>query len=389
MARVSARYPAVGFGQDFSLFAVWAILPLWAKLDADATPLELGALPVFGGLPYVVTAFFAGKFSDRVSRTKLARIGLALFAVFCALAWRITTVSQLFAISPLAGFANGLIWPALQAKMGDESGSHDLDRNLGLFSVSWCGGKSLGFFVSGVLYRSFGLDALPFLGLLSLAMVPVVPGPTPHPPSPRAPLVPHDAPSAPVRAAYLRAAWLANFASYGLGATLSYLYPDLVERKGWTSTEYALVTGTLFLSQTAAFYLFGRFSGWRYRWRAFVAWQCASALALLAVGLGAPVALAVPAAVLGGAGLGLAYAASIYYSVHTDVGRGARAGLHEAFTGASNFAVPLAGGALQSLTRWGTAPYALAAALVAASVALQIRILSGRGARKPSSADHA
>jgi CP family cyanate transporter-like MFS transporter len=378
MARVSARFPAVGFGQDFSLFAVWAILPLWAKLDADATPLELGALPVFGGLPYVVTAFFAGKFSDRVSRTKLARIGLALFSVFCVLAWRISTVSELFAISPLAGFANGLIWPALQAKMGDESGPHDLDRNLGLFSVSWCAGKSLGFFVSGALYRNFGLDALPFLGLISLLLVPVVPGPTPHsssPRAPRAPLVPHDAPPPLVRAAYLRAAWLANFASYGLGATLSFLYPDLVDRKGWTSTEYALVTGTLFLSQTAAFYLFGRFSGWRYRWRRFVAWQGASALALLVVGLGAPIALAVPAAVLGGAGLGLAYAASIYYSVHTDVGRGARAGLHEAFTGASNFVVPLAGGALQSAVGWGVAPYAFAAALVALSITLQIRLV--------------
>lgn len=375
MARVSARFPAVGFGQDFSLFAVWAILPLWAKLHANATPLELGALPVFGGLPYVVTAFFAGKFSDRVSRTTLARIGLALFAVFCFLAWRISTVGQLFAISPLAGLSNGLIWPALQAKMGDESGPHDLDRNLGLFSVSWCAGKSLGFFVSGALYRSLGLDALPFLGLISLAMVPVVPGPTRPSSSPRAPLVPHDAPSAPVRAAYLRAAWLANFASYGLGSTLSFLYPDLVDRKGWTSTHYALVTGTLFLSQTAAFYLFGRFSGWRYKWRAFVAWQGVSAVALLAVGLGAPLAVAVPAAILGGAGLGLAYAASIYYSVHTDVGRGARAGLHEAFTGASNFVIPLVGGALQSATGWGTAPYAFAAALVGVSVMLQVRLV--------------
>jgi len=375
MARISARYPAVAMGQDLSLFAVWAILPLWAKFKADAIPLELGALPVFGGLPYVVTAFFAGRFSDRVSRTKLARIGLALFALFCFLASRVTTIGQLFLVSPLAGFSNGLIWPALQAKMGDESGAHDLDRNLGLFSVSWCLGKAVGFFVSGFVQERYGLSALPWFGLLSLALVPVVPGPTPHPSAPRAPLVPHDAPPPRVRQAYLHAAWLANFASYGLGSTLSFLYPDLVNKKGWSGTEYALVTGTLFLSQAAAFFLFGRFSGWRYKWRAFVTWQAASAAALLAVGLGAPVWLAVPLAVLGGAGLGLAYAASIYYSVHTDVGRGARAGLHEAFTGASNFAIPLMGGGLQSLTRWGTAPYALSAALVAMSVALQVRLV--------------
>ncbi len=375
MARVSARFPVVGFGQDFALFAVWAILPLWAKLDAHATPLELGALPLFGGIPYVVSAYFAGRFSDRVSRTTLARIGLALFASFCFFASRITEVSHLFALSPLSGFANGLIWPALQAKMGDESGPHDLDRNLGLFSVSWCAGKSLGFFVSGALFHAFHLDALPALGLLSLALVPVVPRRSPPALSPRAPLIPHDAPTAPVRAAYLRAAWFANFASYGLGATFTFLYPDLVKRMGWGATHYALVTGTLFLSQTAAFFLFGRFSDWRYRWRAFVAWQAMSGGALLVVGLGAPLWAALPAAVLGGAGLGLAYAGSIYYSVHTDVARGARAGLHEAFTGASNFVVPLLGGALQSLSGWGVAPYAFAATLVAASVALQVALL--------------
>ncbi len=374
MARVSARFPIVGFGQDFSLFAVWAILPLWAKLDAKATPLELGALPLFGGIPYVVSAFFAGRLSDRVSRTTLARIGLALFALFCLLVSRITQVWHLFALSPLSGFANGLIWPALQAKMGDESGPHDLDRNLGLFSVSWCLGKALGFYLAGPL-KTLGLDALPAFGLVSLALVPVVPRRSAHPSAPRAPLIPHDAPSAPVRAAYLRAAWLANFASYGLGATFTFLYPDLVARKGWGATHYALVTGTLFLSQTAAFFLFGRFSGWRYRWKTFVAWQALSGASLLVVGLGAPLAAALPAAVLGGAGLGLAYAGSIYYSVHTDVDRGARAGLHEAFTGASNFVVPLLGGALQSLTGLGVAPYAFAAALVCASAAMQIRLL--------------
>lgn len=374
MARVSARFPVVGFGQDFALFTVWAILPLWAKLDAHATPLELGALPLFGGVPYVVTAFFAGRLSDRVSRTTLARIGLALFASFCFFVSRITAVWHLFALSPLSGFANGLIWPALQAKMGDVSGPDDLDRNLGLFSVSWCLGKALGFYLSGPL-KTLGLDTLPILGLVSLALVPVVPGPTPPPSSPRPPLIPHDGPRAPVRAAYLRAAWFANFASYGLGATFTFLYPDLVARKGWGPTHYALVTGTLFLSQTVAFFLFGRFSGWRYRWRAFVLWQAMSGAALLVVGFGAPLPAALPAAVLGGAGLGLAYAASIYYSVHTDVHRGARAGLHEAFTGASNFVVPLLAGALQSVTGLGVAPYAFAAALVGASVALQVRLL--------------
>ncbi len=371
MARVSPRFHAVAFGQDLSLFATWAVLPLWAERSVHATALELGALPLFGGVPYVVIALYAGGLSDRLSRTALARIGLVLFALFCLLAWQVRTMVHLFAIAPLAGLANGLIWPSLQAKMADESGPHDLDRNLGTFSLSWCLGKSLGFFLAGGLYDSHGLDPLLACALLSLLMAPLVPGPTKvAAASPRAPLVPHDAPPAPVRAAYLRAAWLANFATYGLGSTLNFLYPKIA-----SSRDYSLVTGTLFLSQTIAFWLFGIYSGWRYRWRAFVLWQALSALSMLVIGFGAPVAIAVPAAVLAGSGIGLAYAASIYYSVHTDVGRGKRAGLHEAFTGASNFLVPLAAGAFLSVTRWGPAPYALTLALAAAGILLQVRMV--------------
>jgi hypothetical protein len=49
------------------------------------------------------------------------------------------------------------------------------------------------------------------------------------------------------------------------------------------------------------------------------------------------------------------------------------------FTGASNFLVPLAGGALQSLTRWPAAPYVLAASIVAVALALQVRMVRRAG----------
>ncbi|MBI1851581.1 MAG: hypothetical protein HYR85_14665, partial [Planctomycetes bacterium] len=90
--RISWRYLVVAAGQDLSLFVVWSVIPLWAKIDAKASPLALGALPLSSGIAYTLASPLAGRLSDRVSRTTLARIGLLLYAVFCALASQANTI---------------------------------------------------------------------------------------------------------------------------------------------------------------------------------------------------------------------------------------------------------------------------------------------------------
>ncbi|MCC6740325.1 MAG: MFS transporter [Planctomycetia bacterium] len=376
MTRLSPRTLAAAFGQDFAQFLAWSVIPVWAKVAAGATPEQLGFLPVLSGVAYVVTSFVAGRLSDRVSRTTLARIGFVGFAAFCALAWKSTSIAWVFAVTPVGGVATALIWPGLQALVGDESAPENLEKNLGTFSLAWSAGKTLGFFVGGLAWAHLRLDTLLFCGLVSLVLVPLVPGRPAGHRAVAAPLVHHDGPPHAVRAAYLTAAWVANFASYGLGATLNFLYADRVIELGRPATDFNAVLAALFLAQTFAFWFFGRFSRWRYRPGAFLAWQVAGAGALAVIGWGAPLPAALAAAVAAGMGLGLAYAASIYYSVHSDEDRGARAGIHEAVIGASNFRIPMAAGALQHRTGLPPAGYLFAAALVLAAIAAQAVLLS-------------
>ncbi|MEK7470150.1 MAG: MFS transporter [Planctomycetota bacterium] len=376
MSRLSPRTLAVALGQDLSLFVAWSVIPVWAMVKAQATPAELGFLPVVGGLAYVVTSWAAGRLSDRVSRTTLARIGLVGFAVFCLLAWRAKTLSWIYIVSPIGGFSNALIWPGLQALVGDESAPEDLEKNLGTFSLSWSIGKTLGFFVGGYAWHHLGLHALAACGILSFALAFIVPGRPARHRAVAAPLVAHDGPPAAVRAAYLKAAWLANFAAYGLGATLNFLYEERVVSLGRPTSHYNNVLAALFLSQTFAFWYFGRFSGWRYRPGVFLAWQTAGAAALAVIGWGAPLPVALAAAAAAGMSLGVAYSASIYYSVHSDEKRGERAGIHEAVIGASNFAIPMAAGFLQHRTGFAPAGYLFAAGLVLAAIGAQGVILA-------------
>ncbi|MCE9582331.1 MAG: MFS transporter [Planctomycetes bacterium] len=385
MPRLSPRTLAVAFGQDFSLFVAWGVIPVWAKEVMHATPAQMGMLPVAGGLAYVVASWASGRLSDRVSRTTLARIGLFGFAAFCLLAWRSRSIGWVYAVSPVGGFANALIWPGLQALVGDESAPEELEKNLGTFSLSWSAGKTLGFFLGGVAWLTFHLDTLVGCAIVSAAMIPLVPSRPAGHRAVAAPLVAHGGPPPALKSAYLKAAWLANFASYGLGATLNYLYEDRVHSLGRSSSDFFNVLAALFLSQTVAFWAFGRFSGWRYRPYAFLAWQLAGAGALAVIGWGVALPFALAAAVAAGASLGLAYAASIYYSVHSDENRGERAGIHEAVIGASNFAIPMAAGLLQKRTGYPQSGYFFAAALVLAAIAAQALILA-RAAKSASTA---
>jgi MFS family permease len=72
-----------------------------------------------------------------------------------------------------------------------------------------------------------------------------------------------------------------------------------------------------------------------------------------------------------GAGLGLAYHASITYSLTAHATRGRRAGIHESLLGIGNFSFPLIGGLLASATGDLRLPYWFCAAMVLVGLIVQ------------------
>jgi MFS family permease len=165
-----------------------------------------------------------------------------------------------------------------------------------------------------------------------------------------------------------------------MGATLVYMYPALLRSVGRPEAHHGWVLGTVYLAQTAGFVLFGRFAGWRYRFAPVAGWMAAGAAALLVIGLGFPLAAAVPAAAVLGLALGQAYAASVYYSVHSAESRGARAGIHEAVIGAADFGIPMLGGLAVTATDWKPSVFVLAAVVVGVSLVMAARAVRRAGA---------
>jgi hypothetical protein len=182
--------------------------------------------------------------------------------------------------------------------------------------------------------------------------------------------------------AFRRLAWAANSTAFGLGATLTYHYPSLVASRGWSPRVFGFFLGSIYLTQTLAFlFLMRRPDTWRFRRMRLYLPQLVALVAVVALPLADRVRLGL-AAPLFGAGLGICYCSSIYYSLLAHDTRGRNAGMHEGLMGLGAMLVPLAGGVLARAFGSAWMPYVTAGVAVALSLIVQEGLYRGAAPRE-------
>lgn len=365
------RYCVAAFIYDWFVFVYWTAVPVRA-VEFGASSTQLALLQAAATIPYVLNSLFVGPLADRWSKSLLARVGCLVAALACAWTAHAPGLAMLFVGAPLLGIGSSIFWPPVQGGIGAESDPRRMERALGTFNVMWSLGKAIGFAVAGKMVDDLGHAWVLWISAASaLAILPLYPSDIP---ASREPLPEEEAPRG--RAAFRSMAYVANFAAFGVGATLQnqffkYLKASVTTSAVSLETYFGLFLGAVFLAQTAMFFLLQRGAGWTYRrWPLYGA-QLLSAGALAAIAFlrdPLPLLLAAP---LVGVGIGFTYASSIYYSLHGPSDHGRYAGLHEAVLGAGSFVVPLLGGALADLSGDLRSPYLLAALVSAASLAPQ------------------
>lgn len=397
--RVVGRVLASALLFDGSFYVIGAFVPLRA-VAFGASALELGIMPVLGAGSYVGAALLGGRLADRWPRLLMARCGAALRALLTLFLLTADSTTSLLALLPLFGLVNGLFWPGLQAALPAIAGPRPLPQLLGAFNVAWSAGKMLGFVLGGVLVDRIGIappiwiaavaGGLPALLLPSDRGI-AGPSPAQQPdlrehgrripdaagaagergtPIDRHPR-PHD--GGQVRSAILwrRIGWTSNFLLFGVGATLNYHYPKLLDARGLGGTEFGVFLGLAYLVQTLGFLLLSRWGGWHHRGGWLLGAQLLVAAALVVLpGLTAPTFIWALAPAIG-AGLGLAYSSSLYYTLLVPGGHGRSTGLHEAVLASGSFLLPFLGGLAVRASSALAAPYLLVAGLILVGVALQ------------------
>ncbi|MEZ4650306.1 MAG: MFS transporter [Candidatus Eisenbacteria bacterium] len=416
---------------DGSFYMVGTLVPLKA-VALGASAFQLGLMPVLGSGSYILAALIGGHLSDRWPRITMAKWGAALRAAVTLLLFRADSTAHLLAVLPLFGMVNGLFWPGLQAALPSLATRRKLGSLVGQFNVSWSAGKMLGYAVGGVLVDRVGYGlpiwiatiggGAPSLLLPSEREVThyrpdegggarggEAPGnvadrasarigspPADAPPAasvsagaPPAPSVSAGAPptasasaeappadtsaTSPERAvAWRRVGWTANFLLFGVGATLNYHYPKLLDSMALGGTEFGVFLGLAYLVQTLTFLLFSHWDGWHYRSGLLFAAELSVAAALLVLPqLSSPWLIWALAPAVG-LGLGFAYSGSLFYSLVGPGAHGRSTGLHEAILASGSFLLPFLAGVGVRMTGSLHLPYQFVAAVVLGGVVLQL-----------------
>ncbi|MFN0069748.1 MAG: MFS transporter [Limisphaerales bacterium] len=336
------------------------------------------------GAIYVVGSFLGGRLGQRRGYLGTARLGFggmaAAFAAGALLEGRpgggAALVAGQVAVMVAATVAVCLTWANLEALVSEGLEGPRLQRNLGIYNLVWAGGNAVAFFVGGALIERLGFGVIFWLpaglmavmtllatfvgrgGVLRLA------GGTGHG---------HVAPAAERRhadrapKAFLRMAWLANPCAYIAISAAVPVIPALAARFDLGTAAAGAFASLWFFVRFIVFGLLWRWSGWHYRFR----WLLVAYVAMVAGFLGIftlpTLALVAAAQVLFGAGVGLIYYSSLFYSMDVGATKGEHGGIHEAALGAGILAGPLIGAAakLARPDSFAAPAWAVSAALAA------------------------
>ena len=382
---------------DGSFYVVGTVVPLKA-VALGASAFELGLMPVLGAGSYVIAALLGGHLADRWSRLIMARVGASLRAGVTLLLLAANSTGHLLAVLPLFGLVNGLFWPGIQAALPSLAEPRQLAGLIGRFNVSWSAGKMLGFALGGILVDRLGYsvpiciaalaggapalvlprdpveapnaDGSRHVGRHATSQLPPA-GESGYPPEPSGLPMFESRPDPETAAIWRRVGWTSNFLLFGVGATLNYHYPKLLDARGFGGTEFGIFLGIAYLVQTAGFLLFGRWRGWHYRASWLLGAQALVAFALLVLPRLTEAWAIWALAPAIGLGLGMAYSSSLFYSLLGPGGHGRSTGLHEAILASGSFLLPFLGGLAVRASGNLLVPYFFAATAVVLGAVLQ------------------
>ncbi len=365
MPPLLVRYCLLSFALDVQFYIIQVVIPFQA-LELGADPFFLGALSAVPGFFYVITAGLSGGISDRTRRLRISSVGCAFLAVGCLIEAHAESKLVLLLGTIPIGIGPALFWPAIQSGFGRLSAPGRLEANLAWFNVAWSLGKTVGYVLGGFLVQGLGVPAsMAIAALLAVLVGLFAPAEGDRPAAVAAVEVTEDERARMVR--FATAAWLANFASWGIGATLTAHYAKLIEGMEGAPIHFGLVLGQVQIWQTIAFVGLGRWRGWVLNARLLYAVEAAGLAAIVLLPFLAgrwPVFALTP--VLGGM-LGLCYASSIYYSLRAgEKKEGKYSGIHEAVLGGAVILTPLLGGTLATGLGFLPASFLLAGGTMAA-----------------------
>ncbi len=167
-------------GQGVSVTGTWVqnIAQAWLIVELTRSPMALGVLALFQGLPYTVAGLIGGPLIDRLD-TRRTIIGtqtaqMVAAAVLAALALtHSATVWEVYTLAALTGAVQIIDWPARQAFVYEMVGPSEIPNavslNTSLFNAARVTGPAIGGAIIAALGVAlcFAINAVSFLAVIA------------------------------------------------------------------------------------------------------------------------------------------------------------------------------------------------------------------------------
>jgi hypothetical protein len=391
-AILSAAAFVLAFGNTLSFHAT----PFYAfdHLAGDAR--LMGTFGAVQAIFYAVTSLLSARIVTRFKHgLNLALIGTTIFAISYGAVPFLTTPWICVLSSSVGLLGMALTWPAIHSWVGAEPNPVERARNMSWINMSWSSGAAISPLFAGPMYDyDF---RMPFLGsvvmcAVVLVLVRIMPHENAHFGATSQDVI--DARAEHDRAAviFLWPAWISVFVFNALGGALKYIFPkridELVQTQGlrWLfeaepmaflthnpATIFSLLAFAFSLATAMAFYIMGKTRRWKHRF-ATVFWPQVIAMAgLLVLGTTSSLLLMTLAFAAVGAGLGVCFFNSSYYSLSDPALKHRRSAITEGMVGGGSLLGTFAFGQLAMLGT--TIPFFFAPLGIAALVAVQFGAL--------------
>ena len=427
--RPKNRYLAGTFVYDMTFNFGRAVIPLVALSLTTLRGNQAGyLLTIFAGVMMLAPAIgapLAGKVGDRVGFPVCLVIAAGLLAaVFLGFA-KVNGLILLGTLGFFLGISAAFFYPCVEGAIAAEAPRGKLTRYMGQYNLTWAASATVGTTAAGLAFSRFGMTS--FLGgsLVAAALFVALffnVGALKKKKPEEIELPGTDAHRAGEVELFRKASLIANFALGGLMAVLLALgvtltetsahlqfttcalaspflkareaaFVDMVFQGPWRFYIWSLLIGSFSIAKLGAFVFMSATDVWEYRMRVLVTTHIVSCLAAFALVASGELAVQVVAFAIIGAGSGITYFSSIYYSERagaSDVGgredRGAKSGWHEGILAAgAGCALVLAGFSDMFFSLFGLklvrAPFAFGGLLVAVTLFAQFRFLRHRKPR--------
>jgi len=347
------------------------------------------------GIFYTFLTPLFGRMCDRTGSKKLVFIAALLSAAACLVLPSLRSIFLLFAFVSFYGVCAAVFWPCIEVWIAKNSKGNVL-RAVGLFSVSWCAGISVGTLASGMV-SAVSLTYPPYIGAAFCALAAVFTSmakedkavstyqrvnvseskddslnhETSKPQNLETNNQTTSKPTNKLTNVFLKIAWMSNFMVWFVVGAIRFLFPKLAVDIGITPEILGFMLFTITASQAVTSYILCCSSWWHYKIAFLLAIEAAIAAGSLIFIFSSNNVLFFIGFALAGIGAGVAYFSSLYYSLNDASSKGSGTGIHESIVGSGSLLGPLIAGILaQNYTL--RAPYLACIIVVVGVIVLQI-----------------